>query len=253
MIGRRVAAAVLAAFLMLLQSAEVSAGPGLFPDLVAGWPKLNVPEGGREEVRVTTAVGNRGPGALDMHPDNGDGITDAWQWVHDAGGNVVARYLASQIYFHEDHDHFHMTGTSAVEVRRGGPTGPVVSTVQKITFCFIDFGRINLGGLGPDKFYKDCYSKTNPQGISAGFYDPYHHSIPGQEVVIPAVPGLYTIVNKANPNALSGGSGLSFKETDYSNNIAWMEIQVFFKGNALKVRETGKRGGKDAFVINSNR
>ena len=94
------------------------------------------------------------------------------------------------------------------------------------------------------KRYFDCESQQAIQGVSPGWSDVYHHSTEGQELPMPAVPGVYYLVVVANPNG-ANGVGLHPIEADYRNNLGWVKISTSLDSSAWKIQVLDE-GGLDA-------
>ena len=117
-------------------------GAGLLPDLQTVVPThlQIVNQQQRDYLRFSNGIANTGAGPLALRPENVGDITNGIQEIRDASGNVVREHLASQYEFHPAHNHWHLGDVALFEVRRGSPTGPVVSGNSiKVTFCLIDW------------------------------------------------------------------------------------------------------------------
>jgi len=193
---------------------------GLFPDLRTTLPHhLRIQNKQQKEIlRFSNGIANTGAGDLRLRPQfpaNPNDQQGAIQEILDANGNIVSESLVSQFEFHPEHNHWHIANVARYELRTGSPAGAVYgSNSFKTTFCLIDWYQLNNNSPTKERTYFECNS--NYQGISPGWVDQYHQSIPGQEVDITGAPaGTYCLMSTANPDA-------SFIETDYSNNSAWV-------------------------------
>jgi hypothetical protein len=212
----------------------VQPGGGLLPDLRTVVPRqMNIQNTQQGEwLRFSNGVANNGVGPLRLRPGPVvDGHQAAIQEILDANGNIVQEATVSNFEFHESHNHWHIDNVARYEVRSGALNGPLVGSSIKVTYCLIDWYRLD-GGQKKGMVYWDC--ATSYQGISPGWVDQYHHSLPDQEVEMTgSVPGLYYLVSTANPNA-------TFIESDTTNNTAWVSFNFTrdSQGNP-KITETG--------------
>ena len=213
-------------------------GTGLYPDMRAVVPRhLQIQNSGQQEfLRFSNGVANTGAGDLRVRPGVGDpttGTQPAIQEILDANRNIVQEFLAGNFVFHPSHNHWHLEDVALFEVHQGSPTGPVYGTTGvKVTFCLIDWIKIDGNTNTRDRIYWDC--QTSFQGIQPGWVDQYHHSLPGQEVDITGAPaGLYYFSTTANPDGI-------FRESNYTNNNAWIEFRLTRDSNGnAQVTETG--------------
>ena len=195
---------------------------GLLPDLQTTVPAhLNlVNQQQHDYLRFSNGVANTGAGHLALRPENVGDITNGIQEIYDADGNIVEEHLASQYAYHPAHNHWHLGDVALFEVRSGSPTGPIVSGNSiKVTFCLIDWITVDGNSNTASRNFWDC--EAGMQGISAGWIDQYHHSLEGQRLDLTAAPNnkdLY-LVSTANFNG-------TFKETDLTNNTAWIRFRL---------------------------
>ena len=232
-------AATVAATLSTADAAKpppTSAPTGLVPDLRTVVPlHLNlVNQQQRDKLRFSNGIANTGAGPLALRPEHVGDVTNGWQEFRDADGNVVSERLASQYEFHPAHNHWHLADVALFEIRKGSPTGPIVGgNSQKVTFCLIDWYKIDDNSPTKEKTFWDC--EQGYQGISSGWVDQYHQSLEGQSLDLTGVPNGtdYYLVSTAN-------HAQTFTETDYTNNTAWVRFTLSqdSKGNR-KVTATG--------------
>lgn len=219
----------------MLQTSEaakpVATSTGLLPNLMTAVPKhLQVQNSQQTEtLRFSNGIANVGPGALQLRPvfpPDASGTQDAYQDILDANGNIVSTRLASQYDFHPEHNHWHIADVAEFSVHKDSPTGPQIGNSLKVTFCLIDWYKMDDNSNTKDRVYFDC--ETGLQGISKGWIDQYHQSLADQEIDITnAPPGDYYLVSTAN---FAG----RFLETNYDDNTAWLHFQISrdSKGNA---------------------
>ena len=142
-------------------------------------------------------------------------------------GHVVREYDASTFEFHPAHNHWHIGDIALFELHADSPTGPIVAgNAVKVTFCLIDWYRLEGNAPTKERAYWDC--ATSYQGISVGWVDQYHHSLEGQQLDLTGVAaGRYYLVSTAN-------YAQTFLEQDVTNNSAWVSFDVRYDatGNA---------------------
>jgi len=239
-------------------AASAGAGPnrcpdGLLPDLQTAVPHhLQIQNtGGREYLRVSNAIANRGQGPWHMHSENQlsetGGTTTAvqdvwttWAGPSDPNGRIACSFEASTFAFHPEHNPWHIGDVALFEFRlaadngTGGSLGSVyvndLGQAQsfKTTFCLIDWVKVDDNARTPERTYWACDRTAPYQGISVGWMDQYHQSLQGQEIDITGAPaGIYYLVSTANDSA-------EFIESNYDNNRAWVSLRITrdSKGNA---------------------
>jgi hypothetical protein len=196
----------------------------LYPDLRMVVPAhlRIVNENGRTLLRFSSGIANTGSGALQVRAHHIGGVTHGTQEIHDSSGHILRTHRASAYTYHREHKHWHMADMVLFEVRSGTPFGPKVGqSAVKISFCLIDSYRLgSVPVSAPGYFHCDAIK----QGISAGWADHYHRSLPGQALDITGVPpGRYYLLNTANP-------GGRFLESDLGNNTAWVGFDLIRDG-----------------------
>jgi hypothetical protein len=218
---------------------------GLLPNLQAVVPsQLQVQNtGGREYVRLTNGIANRGNGPWHLHPETvstTDGGTttamqDVWSTIggpSDPAGSIVCSVPTTQFEFHPAHNHWHIGSVArfgvhrALDDGRGGAIGAAyvndlgVAQSFKTTFCLIDWVKVDGNKKTPEVTYWACDRTAPYQGVSVGWIDQYHHSLEGQEVdVTAAPPGIYYLMVNVNDEGV-------FLETTRSDNLAWQSFAL---------------------------
>lgn len=206
-----------------LSALATEAQTGLYPDLQTIIPQhlqiQNTQQ--RELLRFSNGIANTGAGDLRLRAQNPiDDINQpqlAVQEILDAGRNIIFETVVSEFEYHPAHKHWHINDVALFEIHSGSPTGPLAGTTSvKVTFCLIDWFKLDGNSKTPDRNYFDCYDIH--QGISPGWVDQYHHELEGQELDITGIqPGLYYLVSTCNPEH-------HFLETSYLNNTAWVSF-----------------------------
>ena len=210
--------------------------PGLLPDLQTVVPThLGIQnQQQRETLRFSNGIANTGDGPWALRPEHVGGVTNAIQEIRDANGNVVSEHLASTFEFHPQHNHWHIGDIAQFDVRKGSPTGPIVTNASiKVTFCLIDWYALDSKGGTSRREFWDCANAY--QGISVGWVDQYHQSLEGQMLDLTNAPSAndYYLVSKAN---YAG----KFLEKDLNNNTAWAKFRLFSEATGnRKIEVTG--------------
>lgn len=219
---------------------SAQAGPlgDLKPDLVTlGFGDDLVLQTGskRTRLRLGNTIANRGPGPLEIFPqeesvncDPGSEGTDrfAYQRVfEDADANGVfgrqvdedfTRREAGCMAFHPAHDHWHFDDFSRYKLRRQ-TTSAIVADSTKVSFCVIDglHPFSELPGSPSDSYYptgdNGCDAEAT-EGLSVGWADLYGSWLPGQALDVTGLrKGRYCLISEADPSNL-------LLEADEANN-----------------------------------
>ncbi len=226
-------------------AATFSCPGGLLPDLRSVVPhQLQIQNTQqREYLRLSNAIVNLGAGPWHLHPatvlgDQGGtttAIQDIWNKVggaSDPTASIACSLATTQFEFHAEHNHWHIGNVGLFELRyaadngTGGKFGKVyvnnLGKAQSIktTFCLIDWIKYNDHSNTGGRTYWACDRTAPYQGVSVGWMDQYHHSLPGMEVDFTgAPPGIYYLVVNANQSK-------QFVESNYTNNMAWRSIRI---------------------------
>ncbi|CAN5183329.1 hypothetical protein BH23BAC1_BH23BAC1_45370 [soil metagenome] len=202
----------------------------------------------RETVRFSNGIANTGAGHLYLRPEfpgsssDGHDHQHAWQRIFSSDGSFREE-LVSTYEYHPEHNHWHIdavakfvicTDKDRPDETQYGDAG------VKVTFCLVDWYKMEGPSKTPERTFFACDRKADKQGISPGWVDQYNQAVPGQELDITGAPaGEYYLVSTSNPD-------LSFIESDYQNNTAWVKFQLSreSKGNAkLKIIDQSVKTG----------
>ena len=178
---------------------------------------------GRTLLRLTTAMGNRGTGPMEL---NGgavlpDGTQEVFQRINLEGGRSTSR-LAGTFIYHAEHEHIHFDNFAAYRLRQVGAAdapGAVVAQGDKISYCLVDSARFNpaLAGSPPLSINFTCEQK---QGISVGWADVYTKDLPDQWIDVTGVPdGRYWLEVIVDPEN-------RLLESDETNNSILVPIDL---------------------------
>src|SRR5262245_13971464 len=152
-----------------------------------------------EELRLTTAMANVGPGALEIRGGAtiGNNIQEVYQRVYEPDGSFNDR-LAGTFTYHPEHKHIHFDGFAEFRLREvlpDGGVGTVIAGGLKTSFCIIDIE--NYDSDLPAK-YLNC---KQVQGLSPGWADLYDSGLPGQSIDITGIPnGTYWLEMAVDPD-----------------------------------------------------
>lgn len=189
-----------------------------YPDLVAIAPSsfyVDTREAGKRILRFPTAIGNGGPGHLQIRGRIEGNVTRGTQEILDASGRVIETRDVGTFELHPDHGHFHVSHVARYELRRDTYDGEFVQNGKKISFCMEDSIRIREGS--EEARIPEC--NQTMQGITRGFADVYSANLPDQTFDFTALAsGQYVIVIHLDP-------GRKFLETNRNNNLAWVKFR----------------------------
>jgi hypothetical protein len=192
-----------------------AAAPGqpLLPDMVPladrekgyvyGWSYDVARMPGHVLLRLTTAVGNRGDGPMDLHGGavNPDGTQQVYQQIQLQGGGSTSR-LAGSFSYHPQHEHIHFDGFAAYRLRQVGPdnsVGAVAAEGDKISFCLLDVDHF-APQLPNSPILGTHITCGQDQGISVGWADVYEQDLDDQWIDVTGVPdGHYWLEVVADP------------------------------------------------------
>lgn len=198
----------------------------------------NIPTGTHKSLRFSVLVNNIGDADLFV----GDPLKHM-----DPNGDGDFADQDGLFEFASCHAHFHFRNYATYELLRVNPDGSLGTSVQarKRGFCMLDTTPWALDGTAPKAgYYYSCgtLTRSGNQGISTGYGDMYHKSLPGQLFLLtdpkePVAPGRYVIRITANPPFVqtrgevcpakdSRGFCHMFKEANYDNNVGEVIIEV---------------------------
>ncbi|MBI2077730.1 MAG: hypothetical protein HYT80_05065 [Euryarchaeota archaeon] len=210
----------------------------------ACWPTEIVEKQHLRCLRVSSAVGNAGEGALEIHMSQIEGAKAAaglgryTQRIYSTDGKFREEPVGIG-QFHPTHGHFHYNGLAQFTVYKYDVgkdlRGDKVAQSRKNGFCLIDMGLIRLGVPGTTYAHNvetACLvpheaSKTWIVGLSPSWYDLYGSFLDDQSVNINGVPdGVYELVYSVNAEK-------TLKESSLDDNDASTVFQL--TGDNVKV------------------
>ncbi len=235
----------------------------LLPDLETQRPKdieiVTARVGNRTErrLRFDNEVANIGTGPLELYPESrdcdGDGDvrndrmavqriyrdnpndhnTAGYFW---RGVDTDARVRdAGCMDFHAAHRHWHFEDFASYQlkpIRTDGSLGAAMASSTKVSFCIIDVNHPYPGADSPpNKYYTQC-DRNSTLGVSVGWSDEYHSTLPDQYVVLPPAvgDGAYCLVSTADPLG-------KLAEVSTSNNTAGATITISGGGTRVVERD----------------
>lgn len=168
-------------------------------------------------LRFDTALANIGAGHVQIRNrvegDTGIAVQD----ILDGENRVVYTKEVSRFVYEVTHGHNHVDDIARYELREGSPTGRIVRTASKVSFCVEDSFKYYQGTKETAR-YSDC--KPEMMGITRGYADLYSANLPGQEFNVTGLPaGEYYMVIHVDPLQ-------KFMDSSRANNIAWTHIYL---------------------------
>lgn len=199
-----------------------SSGEPLRPDLWTSAPfELLVAEvEGRDVLRFTSEMNNRGAGDLILRGNPNTSEID--QWVqHRESGHSVERLDLNVVWGGDTHDHWHIADAARYWVAHPDGTRVGEEFDNKVGFCIFDSVDFQSGltGAPDDVRYQvaGCGGRLSDQiamGLSVGWGDQYRFDLAGQFIDIEDLPpGDYLLMAEVDPDDL-------FEESDRTNNTA---------------------------------
>lgn len=216
------------------------------------WPTEMVEKQHLRCLRVSSAVGNAGEGALEIHMSQLEGVKAAaglgrfTQRIYDTGGKFRDEPVGIG-QFHPTHGHFHYNGLAQFTVYKYDAEkdvrGDKVAQSRKNGFCLLDMGMIRLGIPGTTYSHHvetACLvpsERTNTWivGMSPSWYDLYGSFLDDQSVNINGVPdGVYELVYSVNAEKTLKESSLDDNDASTVFRLTGDNVKV------LKRIEDGK-------------
>jgi hypothetical protein len=218
---------------LLAPAGRASAASDLLPDLAMaklrdlGTTKTTA---GRRLLRFSAIIVNVGEGPFELRSRRAN-KSSAWstrQVIYDdAGGSrSVATPSVGLVYAGDGHDHWHVKDLEQYRLvpLRSTSRGRIG---EKVGYCFFDNYqyRLLLPDAPEDLVYerrgcgtRDSVSLRN--GLSVGWGDIYHRSLPGQSIDITDMPdGIYRLWATADQANF-------FRESNDANNSTWVDLRI---------------------------
>jgi hypothetical protein len=196
--------------------------------------------GGRKLLRYTAIVVNVGIGPFEVHgvrPDTSSPMTVIQRIYDDSvtGYRDVSVPGAEMFYSGDGHNHRHVRDLETGELFRLD-NGSKVGALAKHGFCFYDNYKYNLSlsGAPLSPVYTSCGGVNSLHivpGLSVGWGDSYPWNVAYQYIDITGLSnGRYRL-------HISASTALGFQESDYSNNVSWVDITL--RANSAKIISKG--------------
>jgi hypothetical protein len=219
--------------------ARVPLAAELLPDLDQRAPRGLVVSriAGRYKLGFDSAVDSVGHGPLWIRGVRSGAGMQARQLVRLAGGGFEAHRDAGTLRYtwSSSHSHWHLLRFARYELRRAEDRS-LLGTDRKTGFCLADhYGTARGVRPGRPTFLGNCAAgapgaRAVEQGSSVGFTDRYPAHFHGQNVDLTgARPGVYVLVNRANPDGL-------LRERRYDNNAASVRLRLTRAGGVPQVQ-----------------
>jgi len=225
---------------VLVPASRVSAAADKLPDLAIAritGIKIVITTDGRRELRFPTSIVNIGVGAFEVRgqrPDRNTALMSTTQRIYDdAGGFRDVATTAEMFYSQDGHNHWHLKDLEIYELIRLD-NGVKVGTGTKVGFCFYDTRQYNLTlpGAPQSRVYTGCgfaKSLSVVTGLSVGWGDTYGVNLSGQSIDITNMSGgRYRLQITSDPHRW-------FSETNESNNVNWVDLQLNSTGTTFKI------------------
>jgi Lysyl oxidase len=192
---------------------------------------------GRRLLRFSAIIVNVGVGPFELRSQRPD-TSSSWstrQVIYDTdGGARTARTPSVQLVYEGDgHDHWHVKDLETYQLAplpHGNSNSPS-RTSQKVGFCFFD--NYQYRPWLPDAPWyleygrRGCGTRSSVRlrnGLSVGWGDIYHRSLPGQYIDITGLPnGFYRLSATADQASF-------FLESNDANNSTWVDLRIRDRG-----------------------
>jgi hypothetical protein len=206
----------------------------LLPDLIA-WENVSrgymydgffdtTTEPGKALYRFSAAIPNIGDGPFEVfevtHPNN---TQDVYQNIYDSLGGMTQTLMGSFPDADPAFGHLYLVGLAQYNLREvlpGNGVGDIVSSRDKTSFGLVDSTTYNtsLPGAPQSRVYSSA--QQNPLGVSVGWLDLYHYSLPMQWVDATGLPdGQYWLEVVIDPYNM-------VQETDDTNNTTRVLVNL---------------------------
>jgi hypothetical protein len=246
--------------LVAFVTTSVPAGAHDLPDLVADPPEnpelqVDSDESGEERLllRFDGHVHNAGAGPLEVRRQSGaveqilrDGATLEQDPLDPS--NLLSPD-AMKFENTDGHNHFHLQRIARYSLYDGSGTAPV-APVMKVGFCLLD-SPPRVSGTAVPRYDSNCGRRTPDapsvtMGVSSGWRDVYHRSLPFQYVDISETqPGAYRLRSEIDPDDL-------IEESDETNNLIPGELNSAVPGYLAMLGDAVTTSGAVALSLAGN-
>jgi hypothetical protein len=218
---------------LLAPAGRASAASDRLPDLAMARLRHIVTTNtadGRRLLRFSAIIVNVGEGPFELRSrrPNRSSRWSARQVIYDTDGaaHTVATPSVRLVYEGDGHDHWHVKGLEQYQLAPLGNNGRG-RIGHKVGFCFFDNYQyeLSLPGAPQDPGYRREGCGTNGSvrlrnGLSVGWGDIYHRSLPGQYIDITGLPdGIYRLRATADQAKV-------FLESNDANNSTWADVWI---------------------------
>jgi hypothetical protein len=207
---------------------------------------------GDQYVNFTASIGNVGPGPFILHAVRAD-QRGSWRvsqrFRERAGPTSELTTPGDMVFGGHGHEHWHVRIGASYWLTRPG-SSDILRRYSKVGYCFFDQVRLVErpadAPLAPTFGKDDCDGQERLElemGLSPGFADPYHWTLPDQRLLISGLDdGVYRLWADADPDDW-------FRETNDANNLTWVDLRLTLSVSPPRV-EVVRRGpaGASAWV-----
>jgi hypothetical protein len=225
---------------LLASAASASAASDRLPDLAMARLQHIVTENtadGRRLLRFSAIIVNVGVGPFELRSRRPD-TSSSWSsqqviYDTDGGARTVGTPSVQLMYEGDGHDHWHVKDLETYQLAplpHGNSNSP--SRIgQKVGFCFFDNYQYKPWLPGAPWYLEygrqGCGTRSSVRlrnGLSVGWGDIYHRSLPGQYIDITGLPnGLYRLSATADQANF-------FLESNDANNSTWVDLRIRDRG-----------------------
>ena len=220
---------------MLAPAGRASAASDRLPDLAMAKLQNIVTDqaDGRRLLRFSAIIVNVGSGPMEVRsqrPNTSSSWSSQQVIYDDAGGSrTVATPAVEMIYGGDGHNHWHVKDLERYRLVPAGGTGERVG--NKAGFCFFDNYQYKPWLPGAPWYLEygrqGCGTQSSVRlrnGLSVGWGDIYHRSLPGQYIDITGLPnGRYRLSATADQANF-------FLESNDANNSTWVDLRIRDRG-----------------------
>jgi hypothetical protein len=251
---RRTAAVLLAATFALaavgcsrdkLPQPDPPVGHPVLPDLMPK-PQLNVTTGqvnGKWQIFFSTIIVNVGRSDFILRGiRHGDDWTVEQGIPYSGGGAKLVPTDATMVWGGDGHNHWHVARVATVRLvpldEKGHPTNVSGRTDSKAGFCFYDHTPELVRATAKPVFSAhSCGHKDSTLigvGLSPGWNDTYHQSLPGQSIDVSGLPdGRYRLWTDIDEPGW-------FREARRDNNRTWIDLDLEMTPQGLSANTIGR-------------
>jgi hypothetical protein len=226
---------------LLAPAGSASAASDRLPDLAMARLRhigTTRTEDGRRLLRFSAIIVNVGVGPFELRSQRPD-TSSSWsaqQVIYDTDGvaHTAGTPSVQLVYEGDGHDHWHVKDLETYQLAPlpdGNGNHSPSRIGQKVGFCFFDNYQYKPWLPGAPWYLEygrpGCGTRSSVRlrnGLSVGWGDLYHRSLPGQYIDITGLPnGLYRLSATADQANF-------FLERNDANNSTWVDLRIRARG-----------------------